>query len=379
MRHNRDKMLCKLLGPDAPQTFRGRPKAALLNLSADTNNNFRQKVRYKGGSWSAISEGPDNLWTPLISNRTLRDESAFRHCSNMQKPKITIQIQEVTETIRSGASDFELMDRYGLSAQGVKRLFEKLVAAGEITESELDTRISLSRQSDIVSLTPTFFPKPKQTRIKAGKAVKDIRSGMGDLELMQKYNLSASGLQSLFGKLIKAGAIGESELTERRHALRWAELAFPDKRRIAVDSPEQEIKYEDTSPETFFSRHQQKFAILTGILIGFGVACLAFVTLVGFKNIRQLIYPPPPSPAQQIETQKAQQADHFIDALKAINTGKSEPQNRNEGDIYSRCLKDCDSEFSGPDADASLRANCRRECTQEHGPRVKRMRELYYK
>ncbi|MBI5569621.1 MAG: hypothetical protein HY914_06710 [Desulfomonile tiedjei] len=49
--------------------------------------------------------------------------------------------------------------------------------------------------------------KPK---IDAKSVLDDIRSGLDDAALMQKYNLSAKGLQSLFGKLVKAGLLHES-------------------------------------------------------------------------------------------------------------------------------------------------------------------------
>lgn len=44
-------------------------------------------------------------------------------------------------------------------------------------------------------------------RIDARQALRDIRSGMDDMALMRKYNLSAKGLQSLFRKLGDAGII----------------------------------------------------------------------------------------------------------------------------------------------------------------------------
>jgi uncharacterized protein (DUF433 family) len=56
-------------------------------------------------------------------------------------------------------------------------------------------------------------PKP---RIKARDAVRDIRSGMTDSGLMEKYGLSAKGLQSVFLKLLEAKAITHAEMNQRR-------------------------------------------------------------------------------------------------------------------------------------------------------------------
>jgi uncharacterized protein (DUF433 family) len=54
--------------------------------------------------------------------------------------------------------------------------------------------------------------KPK---IRARDAVNDIRSGMSDSEMMEKYELSAKGLHKLFMKLIEVKAISQSELDWR--------------------------------------------------------------------------------------------------------------------------------------------------------------------
>ena len=45
--------------------------------------------------------------------------------------------------------------------------------------------------------------------IDAKEVLDDIRSGMTDVDLMNKYNLSSLGLQSLFKKLTQAGVIKE--------------------------------------------------------------------------------------------------------------------------------------------------------------------------
>lgn len=58
-----------------------------------------------------------------------------------------------------------------------------------------------------------------QTRkpvIDAEDAVREIRSGADDAALMQKYNISAKGLQSLFRKLVNTGLLKRSELGGRR-------------------------------------------------------------------------------------------------------------------------------------------------------------------
>jgi hypothetical protein len=55
---------------------------------------------------------------------------------------------------------------------------------------------------------------PKR-KIKAKPFVSDLRNGLGDRELMGKYNLSESQLHKVFQKLVDAGAIDEMELFMR--------------------------------------------------------------------------------------------------------------------------------------------------------------------
>jgi hypothetical protein len=55
---------------------------------------------------------------------------------------------------------------------------------------------------------------PKR-KIKAKLFVSDLRNGMGDRELMEKYTLSESQLHKVFHKLVDAGAIDEMELFMR--------------------------------------------------------------------------------------------------------------------------------------------------------------------
>jgi hypothetical protein len=56
--------------------------------------------------------------------------------------------------------------------------------------------------------------EPKRT-INAKEAATDIRSGMTSSDLMQKYGVSAKGLDKLFRKLVDAGLLHENELNLR--------------------------------------------------------------------------------------------------------------------------------------------------------------------
>jgi predicted transcriptional regulator len=54
--------------------------------------------------------------------------------------------------------------------------------------------------------------KPK---IDASEALRDIRAGVDHFTMMEKYNLSARGLHSLFRKLLTAGVLKRGELGPR--------------------------------------------------------------------------------------------------------------------------------------------------------------------
>ncbi|MDQ7784033.1 MAG: hypothetical protein RDU20_14210 [Desulfomonilaceae bacterium] len=110
----------------------------------------------------------------------------------MVKPKI--DVSEVLRDIRGGVNHFTLMDKYRLSAKGLNSLFKKLLDAGVVKRADLG---------------PSF-----KLEIKASEAIRDIRTGMSKSDFMRKHRLSAKGLQSLFGKLVEAGAVTGSELEQ---------------------------------------------------------------------------------------------------------------------------------------------------------------------
>ena len=56
----------------------------------------------------------------------------------------------------------------------------------------------------------------EKKKVSARESITDIRSGMSDAALMEKYHLSPPGLQSLFDKLVGGGYIDLSEIHERK-------------------------------------------------------------------------------------------------------------------------------------------------------------------
>ncbi|MBM3299972.1 MAG: hypothetical protein FJY85_08460, partial [Deltaproteobacteria bacterium] len=68
----------------------------------------------------------------------------------MERRKITAR--QVLADIRDGLSDAALMVKYGLSAQGLQSVFQKLLKLGVITQVELDLRVPASERTVDVGL-----------------------------------------------------------------------------------------------------------------------------------------------------------------------------------------------------------------------------------
>jgi hypothetical protein len=76
---------------------------------------------------------------------------------------------------------------------------------------------------------------PKR-KLDAQQVIDDIQAGMDDHALMQKYNLSAKGLSSLFQKLVNAGALEPPEHSQKTRPAINAKDALEDIRAGMDDS-----------------------------------------------------------------------------------------------------------------------------------------------
>lgn len=114
------------------------------------------------------------------------------------KPRINAR--DAIRDIRSGMTDAELMEKYGLSAKGLESLVRKLLEARAITPAEIEQRREGYHDTAVIQ------------RIDGSDMVKDIRSGMTDSELMQKYGLSPEGLGFAFQALTNTNVLAVEEL-----------------------------------------------------------------------------------------------------------------------------------------------------------------------
>jgi hypothetical protein len=304
----------------------------------------------------------------------------------MPKPILFIVAKEAANDIRSGASDIALMQKYGISAKALEKLFKKLIDKGDLGQSELEDRMRLAERSHVVDLVSSGVPELKKTRVNPNEAVAAIRSGMSDIELMEKYNISARGLESLFSKLIEAGEIDRAELESRRHAEGWAEIAF------ASGTDQSEAFSEDGSAENlekraWFRRLSERNKVLIAGLAGAVVGALA-VTAVSFvfKVISQsedtFVFHPTRKTSVYLPGKGAQdQLNNVIPMLKDIREyeGVGTADAHFSRTAYEDCLKRCESEFDPIDQmEREIFFNCKRSCLYEHSEQIRKIRQRYH-
>ncbi len=109
--------------------------------------------------------------------------------------KITGQkARDFIQDVSSGVSDSVLKEKYGLT--------DKLLVLQKWNAREI-----LAKRKAAASM------KPKQ--IRASEAIRDIRAGVENEALMEKYGISQRQLQILFRKIIEAGLMNVMELARR--------------------------------------------------------------------------------------------------------------------------------------------------------------------
>jgi hypothetical protein len=300
----------------------------------------------------------------------------------MPKPKLMVSMREAADLVRSGATDIELMAKYGISAEGLEKLLNKLVAAGQLSEKELDFRSQLSQLSDYVDLRELRPRNVKKQIINAAEAIQDLRAGASDLDLMKKYNISGKGLESLFSKLVEAGEISQYELERRKNSSGVSDPL------VGNDSNSRDQGFgwldeegRDPGRLGFFSKHRIALAAGIGAAGGVCALLLFFIVAFGIEGAKTAI-DAARSGGQTKQDTNRQELENFVKVLEAITrspnstTGSSEDTGAN---ALKSCLKACEDEFqASEDGDKALLVNCRRECLGSHSQRFRKMRETYH-
>ncbi|MEW6349046.1 MAG: hypothetical protein AB1646_08280 [Thermodesulfobacteriota bacterium] len=142
--------------------------------------------------------------------------------------KRRIAIKDALKDIRLGMSDIWIMRKYRIDARGLQSLLQKLVERGDLKSADVEERITGLTNARVLTdaQVQELATEMGQTKVpvaaagsdrivKATDLVRDIRGGMDDYDLMEKYSLSAKGLKNAFDKLAHAGAISRKELDRR--------------------------------------------------------------------------------------------------------------------------------------------------------------------
>ena len=313
-------------------------------------------------------------------------------------PTKKVNTEDAVAAIKKGVSDTELMDLFGISARGLESLFRKLVLAGAVTQGEIDRRAITFERSHIVELT-SFGPfAAEKATISSGDAVQAIRMGLTDAELMTRYGISPSGLESLFKKLVKSGKISREELDRRSRSLAWADQAYvPGEGSDAGmwEYPVLETRTRGTLTQLLWEFRAYFFAGFgTAVAIMVAVALTLFVAgALPFMAKKPAKKPPDPLMVEILALQK--EAEETIRTLEdivkvSLRPGKYKESASayqtpvgNDEEInqlaYKGCMEDCEQTFSTKEEDDQLlMVNCKMRCMSQYNRRIKQIKERFY-
>jgi hypothetical protein len=141
----------------------------------------------------------------------------------------TLSAKDVLKDLKSGLTNDELKDKYKLSDKGLNVLFEKLIKASVISESELHSRgtkaihqaaISPSNSGTIDSPAKVLkntqaVPQEEKQDPLFAKIAEDVRNGLHNNEIMMRYEIGPGRLKEIINHLSAKGEIPEPESADR--------------------------------------------------------------------------------------------------------------------------------------------------------------------
>ncbi len=134
-------------------------------------------------------------------------------------PDSDVTARKVLDDIRAGLDNDALKRKYRLSSESMQRIFDDLVAVG------------------VLELIDNQYVIPAVRRLSARNIVNDIRSGMNNTELMEKYMLTPLQLKTTFDILLGSNAINEEELRN--------DFSIPPQRNETINQRERERYFID--------------------------------------------------------------------------------------------------------------------------------------
>jgi hypothetical protein len=216
-------------------------------------------------------------------------------------------------------------------------------------------------------------------------AVQSIRSGMTDEALMEKYEISQKGLESLFRKLIAAGAIEQSDLDHRRGSLHRPGR-IPSLRNPAglanVEQEDEEGMAPPLEDRSIWAEYKHYFSAVGGAFVG-GLSVFLGMTFFGeagpAKPSQSATGTTPVRMSEKVEPAGAEQLSRILEAIANDEMAKGHLGTPGKASEYEDCLNDCANNFRVvEETDKALLINCRRECITKYAERVREMRKRFY-
>jgi hypothetical protein len=133
------------------------------------------------------------------------------------KHKKVVDAVEALQCVRAGMDDATLIATLGITARGLASLLHKLVSSGAITQAELDERSRVTPPQAEPEVLPGESPVAtlSQMGVDANAMLTDIRAGLDDIALMEKFALSGEALQAIFEELLTQGLLVPGDLEDR--------------------------------------------------------------------------------------------------------------------------------------------------------------------
>lgn len=221
--------------------------------------------------------------------------------------------------------------------------------------------------------------------VNAEDAVRSIMSGMTDKALMEKYEISQKGLESLFRKLLATGAIEQSDLDRRRGSLHGSGgiPSLRNPRSVAnVEEEDEEGMVLPSDDRSIWVEYKHYFFAVGGAFVG-GLSVILGMTFFGeagpAKPSQSAPVAAPAAVADKGELAQAERLSRILEAIANDEIAKGHFETAGKALEYEDCLNDCANSFKVVEhPDKALLGNCRRECMTKYAERVKEMRKRFY-
>jgi hypothetical protein len=304
----------------------------------------------------------------------------------MLKPKIKVRTTHAVDLIRSGASDSVLMETFGLSRVGLRKLFKKLVDAEEIQQCELDRRAVPSHQSQTVDVSAILDEVRYELDGNGDKSSGGLDPGKPRVGLKKKGRPSETRTENRPKKLLSATEAAGFPTAERDPANQPAETPVPRRSARDFSLPEDDPWHRNNTRWTF-SGFVQKYKVIIAAFVG-GIAGMALLWgwilfFVGSERKPAFTKSPLQTAAipEGVRSDPDKQVQEAMAILEAIGRERNDPAKSGKtvwgvNDLED-CLNNCKKAYADGTEELEL-SNCRKECLHTHSELFKKIRQKYH-